>query len=290
MYGVSSMTAALKRVAVRRPGESLLTADAALWHYGASFNAAAVQTEHDTFIDLLQQQQIEVINMDNDDHGIADAVFTYDASLLTPQGAVLMSPGKKLRQGEQQLHQDFYQQHTIPVIGRITAQATAEAGDTLWIDDSTLAIGRGFRTNQAGCDQIKDIMKSINITTRQYDLPYYQGQSACLHLMSLISLVDTRKALICAPLLPVGLYELLQEYGYQLIEASYEEFIRSGTLSTNVLATAPGRCIMVDGFTDTKRALQDAGIDVQIFSGDALCIGCEGGPTCLTRPLYRHNG
>ena len=29
------------------------------------------------------------------------------------------------------------------------------------------------------------------------------------------------------------------------------------------------------------------GINIRVFDGDALCIACEGGPTCLTRPLLR---
>jgi dimethylargininase len=45
---------------------------------------------------------------------------------------------------------------------------------------------------------------------------------------------------------------------------------------------------MVDGFPKTRAALESAGIGVEVFRGDALCIGCEGGPTCLSRPLLRN--
>ena len=290
MFGVASMTAPLKKVAVMKPGMSLTTADPEKWHYGPLFDPDQVAGIHNGFVQMLQKSGAEVLWMPEDDRGIADAVFTYDASLMTMSGAILMSPGKALRSGEEAIHREFYKAHNIPVIGAITGQAHAEAGDTLWLDESTLVIGRGFRTNQAGVEQLKDIVKPLGVNVHVFDLPVFAGRAACLHLMSLLSLVDTYSALVCLPLLPVGLYELLQHKGFSIIEAPYSEFLSSNTLSTNILATAPGKCIMLDGLPQTHSVLIDNGINVQAFKGDALCIGCEGGPTCLTRPLLRSNG
>ncbi|MAT88890.1 MAG: amidinotransferase [Aestuariivita sp.] len=287
MFGVSSMTTELRKVAVKKPGPAMKKADAALWHYGNEFDPDKVEAVHAAFVHALENFGAEVYWMGKDDHGNADAVFTYDASLMTPAGAILMSPGKALRADEQDLHRIFYMKHDIPIIGEIRNKARAEAGDTLWLDDKTLIIGRGFRTNQAGVDQIVNILRPIGIECHVFDLPYYQGQDVCLHLMSLISLVDTYKALVYLPLLPVGLWKLLLSKGFTLINAPSSEFKDSHTLNTNVLALAPGKCIMIDGFPQTRTALEDAGIDVQVFDGAALCIGCEGGPTCLTRPLLR---
>ena len=129
--------------------------------------------------------------MQDDDGGNADAVFTYDASLMTPGGAILMAPGKDKRKGEQQLHRQFYEHTAIPIIGEISGDATAEAGDTLWLDEHTIAIGRGFRTNPQGISQLKHFLKPQGIHVHVFDLPVYQGAAACLHLMSLVSLVNT---------------------------------------------------------------------------------------------------
>ena len=105
-FGVSSMTAPLRRVAVRRPGPSLTGADPSKWHYGPQFDPDLVTAQHDAFADCLSNAGCEVVWMDGEDRGIADAVFTYDASLMTPKGAILMSPGKELRRGEQEVHSD----------------------------------------------------------------------------------------------------------------------------------------------------------------------------------------
>lgn len=287
MYGVSSMTAPLRRVALRRPGPAMLTADAEVWHYGPSFDRDKVAGNHLAFVQLLEEAGVEILWMDGDDREIADAVFTYDASLMTAGGAILMSPGKAQRAGEQELHRAFYEAQGIPVIGEISGAARAEAGDTLWLDDETLAVGRGFRTNPEGIEQLTTLLEPLGVRVHEFDLPIYHGAAACLHLMSLVSLVDTKQALVCMPLLPVGLWKLMGAKGFNVIEAPYEEFEASGTLSTNILATSPGHCIMIDGCPMTRRALEAAGIGVHVFDGTALCIGCEGGPTCMTRPILR---
>tara|TARA_B100000768_G_scaffold163418_1_gene164682 strand:- start:2367 stop:3233 length:867 start_codon:yes stop_codon:yes gene_type:complete len=288
MFGVSSMTATLRKVAVKKPGLSIIDADPNLWHYGEDFNPKKIPNIHKEFVKKLEESGAEVYWMPENDKGIADAIFTYDASLMTPTGAVLMSPGKALRKGEQSLHSDFYKSLGIKIIGAVEGDGRAEAGDTLWLDEKTLLIGRGFRTNQIGAKQVEEIISSMGIDVHVFDLPVYLGDAACLHLMSLISLVDTRIALVCLPLLPVRLLELLEIKGFKLIDAPYEEFKRSNTLSTNILAMAPGECLMLSGLPKTRNALIRAGIKVEVFDGNELCIGCEGGPTCLTRPLLRN--
>lgn len=286
-YGVNSMTAPLRRVALRRPAESMQHASADEWHYGPTFDGSRLEPEHSTFTSLIQDAGVEILWMDGDDGGNADSVFTYDASLMTAKGAIHMKPGKALRAGEQHFHREFYEQQGIPVIGEVSGIATSEAGDTLWLDESTLAVGRGFRTNQAGIDQLQALLAPQGVTVHGFDLPVYYGAEACLHLMSLLSLVDTRTAAVMLPLLPVGLYRMMMEREFDLIELPPDEFDASHTLSGNILALAPRRCIMIDGFPKTRATLEDHGIEVAVFEGRALCIGGEGGPTCLSRPILR---
>ena len=287
MFGVNSMTGPLTKVAVKKPGTSLKNANAKKWHYNSVFDPKKVSDIHNTFVQTLEGFGIEIYWMPEDDLGIADSVFTYDASLMTKSGAILMSPGKKLRTGEQNIHRDFYKNLNIPIIGSIKGKASAEAGDTLWLDENTLVVGRGFRTNQLGINQLKKIITPLGIEVHVFDLPFHLGSDACLHLMSLISLVDTKTALVYLPLLPVDLWHLLNSKGFSVIEAPAKEFETSNTLSTNVLALAPGECLMLNGLPETQKILLDAGIKITVFDGNALCIGCEGGPTCLTRPLHR---
>lgn len=286
-FGVSSMTDRLKTVGMLKPMDALRTADPIRWHYGKSFNPKKIDNNYYSFTKILANLDVEILWMTPKNNEIADSVFTYDASFMTQKGAILLSPGKPLRKGEEKIHGAFYENNNIPIIGKLSGLAIAEGGDMFWVDDNTLVVGKGFRTNQIGIEQIKRILLGFDVKVLSFDLPFFKGPEACLHMMSLISIVDKKKALAYVPLLPIGLVKLLKEKGYELIEAPEDEFISSEGLNINVLATAPGVCVMISGFPKTKTALEKIGVTVHTFNGDSLCIGCEGGPTCLTRPILR---
>ncbi len=286
-FGVSSMVAPLRSVAMRAPGNAILNADPKKWHYAQEIAASKLLAQYQAFVTLIEASGAEILWLNDDGDGLADSIFTYDPSLITPAGAILMNPGKNLRKGEVNLHAEFYNQQRIPVIGRIETPARAEGGDCLWLDDTTLALGQGFRTNQAGIEQLSAILGNQGIKTISFDMPVYHGEKACLHLMSVVSSLSENVALVYAPLMPVQLYQTMCEMGYTLLEAPTNEFEDSGGLNLNVLATEPMKAIAIDGFSKTLALMRGAGCEVAVFDGDELCTPCEGGPTCMTRPVLR---
>lgn len=286
-YGVCGMVGPLKRVALCRPTDALLNADTKKWHYGPTHSAAGILREYAGFVSLLEKCGTEILWIDAGNTEYADSVFPYDPSIMTPEGAILLQSGKALRRGEEAVHRTFYQANNIPVLGAIQGNGLMDGGDTLWLAPDLLAVGRGYRTNQDGINQLSALLKPMGVAVRAFDMPVYHGAAACLHIMSLVSPVDRKKALVLAHLMPVGLYTLMQELGYQMIEAPLDEFDATNTISLNILATAPGECLMAEGAPKTLALLHKAGVSVQTFSGDVLCKACEGGPTCMTRPVLR---
>ena len=286
-FGVSSMVSRLKTVGMLKPMEALKRADPNKWHYGRAFDPVKIESNYSSFIKILTSLDVEILWMTPKYNENADSIFTYDPSFMTKQGAILLSPGKSLRKGEEKIHEEFYKNNNIPIIGKLSELAIAEGGDMFWLDKETLVIGKGFRTNQIAIEQIKSILLEFDVKVLSFDLPFFKGPEACLHMMSLISIIDKKKALAYVPLLPIGLVKLLEEKGYEIIEAPEDEFISSEGLNINVLAITPGVCVMISGFPKTKIALEKNGVTVHTFDGESLCIGCEGGPTCLTRPILR---
>lgn len=285
-FGVASMSAPLRRVAMRRP-RAMLHADHVDWHYAHPLNPELVLDQYEGFVGLVLKAGAEIVWLDDADDDLADSIFTYDPSFVIPSGAIILRMGKPRRLDEDRLHERLYEKLGIPIIGRIRSPGTVEGGDCFWVDSTTLAVGRGFRTNQPGIDQLSYILAAHSINVRVFDLPVYEGSQACLHLMSIVSPLADDLALVYPRLLPVALYELMLERGMTLLQAPDEEFIASKGLCLNVLTTASGKCIMVDGFTKTAALMRDAGCTVDVFPGDDLCIPCEGGPTCMTRPILR---
>lgn len=286
-YGSQSMAGPLRRVLMRRASSAMRRADAASWHYGAGFDPAKAAAEHAALADLVAATGAEIVWLPDADDGLADSVFTHDPSLMTDHGAIILSMGKALRRPEPGLHEAAYARMGIPVLGRVEAPGTVEGGDCVWVDAQTLAIGRGVRTNEAGIRQVAAILAPHGIEVLGFDLPLWQGEEACLHLMSVISPLADDLALVHAPLLPAAFWQLLKARGITLVEGDAGEFRASNGLSLNVLPTAPREVIAVAGFPKTKAAMEAAGCTVSVFDAEALCIACEGGPTCLTRPILR---
>ena len=286
-YGSQSMAGPLKRVLMRRAASAMRGADAGRWHYGPGFNPARAAAQHDALTALVEASGAELAWLTDEDDGLADSVFTHDPSLMTDDGAVILSMGKALRNPEPGLHEAAYRRLGIPILGRIEAPGTVEGGDCVWVDRATLAVGRGVRTNQEGIQRLANMLGPRGINVYGFDLPLWQGEEACLHLMSVISPLADDLALVHSPLLPAAFWQMLRARGIALVEGDADEFRDSHGLSLNVLPTAPREIIAVAGFPKTKAAMEAAGCKVAVFEADALCIACEGGPTCLTRPILR---
>jgi len=284
-HGAQGMVGLLRRVMVRRPDEAMAAADPARWHYTAPIDLGAAREAHDVLISALRGWDVEVLFHDEPLPDHADAVFVFDPALVTDAGTVLLSMGKGLRRGEEEALGRSLQRHGVPVLGRIEGDGRVEGGDTLWLDHDTLAVGRGFRTNAEGVRQLRELLGPIGVTVLDYDLPFFTGPEACLHLLSLISPVDVDLAVAHTPLMPTAFWAELQRRGVRLLEVPEDEFLR--TQATNVLAVAPRRVIMLDENPVTRHMLEAEGCEVATFPGAALSFKAEGGPTCLTRPVLR---
>jgi len=286
-FGSQSMAAPLRRVLMRSAANAMRDADRTAWHYGPGFDPAKAASQHAVLAELVAAGGAEIEWIEDKADGLSDSVFTHDPSLMTDRGALILSMGKPLRAGEPSLHEETYRRLGVPILGRVEAPGQVEGGDCVWVDARTLAIGRGVRSNQEGIQQVSNLLTPLGVSVYGFDLPLWQGEEACLHLMSVISPLADDLALVYSPLLPAPFYQMLKARGIRLVEGDAEEFAASNGLSLNVLPTSPLKVIAVAGFPKTKAAMEAAGCTVEIFEADALCIACEGGPTCLTRPILR---
>ena len=283
-YGSQSMIAPLKTVLVKRPEEAFAVADPVVWHYTARPDLAIAWQEHDALASLLRQAGAEVMYHDEPQPEHADAIFAFDPAIVTDKGAIILSMGKPQRQGEEAVMARHFKSLGVPIHYTLHGDARAEGGDLLWLDHDTLAVGQGFRTNAEGLRQLREALAAIGASALPVELPYYMGPEACLHLLSLLSIVDDRLAVVYPPLIAVPFWQELKRRDFRLIEVSEEEF---ATMGTNVLALAPGKCLMLEGNPITQKMLERAGCEVVTYRGNEISLKAEGGPTCLTRPIWR---
>ena len=253
-------------------------------------DVAKAQEQHEALCRELTAAGAEVVELKVESRAdvggdlTLDAVYVHDASLATDFGVIVMRPGKANRVAEGRNQELFFQRLGIPVLGAIAAPGTTEAGDVVWVDAKTLLVGRGYRTNAAGIEQMRALLGPKGIEVIAAPLPHGAGPEECLHLMSLISLLDEKRALVDSAWLAVETVELLKERGYDFIEIDAAE---RETLACNVLALGGGRLLAIEENHRTNERLHRAGFDVRTFPGSEICINGSGGPTCLTRPLVR---
>jgi N-dimethylarginine dimethylaminohydrolase len=275
------MTAPLRRVLVRAPRPD----DAALWQaYGWRFepDPGAMAAEHEAFRELLGTEGAEVIVGETPHGPDPDAIYAYDPAIVADAGAILLRPGKEGRRGEPGAMAADFVEAGIPIAGRLEAPAQAEGGDTLWLDERTLLVGHGYRTNAAGIAALRELLPDVEVVA--FDLPHYHGPGEVMHLMSFLSPLDIDLAVVYLPLMPVRLVELLAERGIELVEVPDEEFESMGP---NVLALGPRIALALAGNAETRRRMERAGVDVRVYDGEHISRPGDGGPTCLTRPLLR---
>jgi dimethylargininase len=279
-FGSASMTDPLERVLVRPP----LAEDAESWRaYGwrAAPDHAAAAAEHESFCHLLEAAGAEVV-VSRHDPGNPDAIYVYDPVLVGAQGAVLLRPGKKGRRGEPAAIAASLEAAGVPVASALSDPVLVEGGDTVWLDEGTLLVGIGYRTNTAAVAALAAAFPGVEVVV--FDLPHWSGRAEVMHLMSLISPLDRDLAVVYPRLAPVRLLELLAERGIAVVEVPDEEFETQGS---NVLALAPRRALALDGNHETRRRMEREGVDVVVYRGDEISRKGDGGPTCLTRPLLR---
>ena len=246
------------------------------------FNVAC--REYETFQSLLATTGAEIVEFPMDASVTMDSIYVRDASIVSSAGMILCEMGKAQRAPEPAAQAEYYRDRRIPIAGAIRTPGRLEGGDLVWLDEHTVIVGHGYRTNAEGVDQLRSLLgRSVNVTV--VPLPHWRGPSDVFHLMSMLSPIDRDLAVVYSPLLPVPFRTWLLDRGIQLIDVPDDEFASMGA---NVLALSPRRCVMLDGNPVTRASLERAGAEVSVYEGREISLKGGGGPTCLTRPIERN--
>jgi len=287
--GSDSMVSPIQSIMLKHPREAFVSQAylEEVWQdYGYSscpdFNRAL--EEYACFESILQKFIPEIMYQTDKKPAGPDTIYTHDAVKSTSRGAILMRMGKALRSQEPIAAQAVLKEHGISILGEIKPPGIMEGGDIVWLGNRTVALGLGFRTNPDGVEQFRSLTKSFIDTFIVVPLPYAEGPDACLHLMSLISMLDHDLALVYSRYLPVFFRNRLEHMGIRLIEVAEEEY---ATLGGNVLTLSPQKCVCLEGNPITAEKMRAAGVELFTYTGKEISLKGAGGPTCLTCPILR---
>ena len=288
-YGCQSMVGKIESILIKKPEQAIISQENLnkTWEEFKYFGCPDYETvlkEYAVFEKYIKENVENVYYLPQDERTGLDSIYTHDPLKITKKGAIYFPMGKALRSKEYLATKAYLESIGVPTLGEIKAPGKMEGGDVLWIDEKTVAIGRGYRTNDEGIRQFKELTKDIVDEYIIVPMPHGEGEDACLHLMSIISFVDTDKAVVYSKFMPVFFREYLLEKGFMLIEADDDEY---DYLGTNLLALEPGKVILIKGCSKIEKKLKDLGLTVMTYEGKELSYRGTGGPTCLTCPITR---
>ena len=283
------MVGKIKRILVKHPKDAYqnqlkIDGESKKLNYLSKPDYKKSISDYERLIDFFKTNNIEIHYLPIDEDTSLDSIYTHDPCIISNSGVILSNMGKKDRQTEPEAIASYFNSINIPILGQIKSPGTLEGGDVVWIDERTVAVGEGYRTNAEGIRQLKSLLKSDVDKVITVPLPHWTGPADCLHLMSNVSPIDHDLYLVYSKLLPVSFREYLLERGIKLVEVPDEEY---DSMGCNVLAVSPRKVIMINKNPITQQRLEAENVEVHTYDGSEISIKGSGGPTCLTRPFMR---
>ena len=283
------MVNGVKRILLKHPRDAFLNqqkvnSESKELSYPSPPDLDLAVKQYDLFVDLIKSFGSEVYFLPPDNNTSLDSIYTHDPCTMTNNGLIVCNMGKLERSSEPDHIERFFQSMNIPIIGKIKRPGTLEGGDIVWINEHTVAVGEGYRSNLEGINQFQKILGEQVTEVIPVALPHWEGPNDCLHLMSNLSPIDNNLFLVYSRLLPVSFIKYLTYNKIKLIEVPDEEYYSMGC---NVLAMGKGKVIMLEGNPITQERLEAEGVKVKTYNGSEISIKGAGGPTCLTRPFLR---
>ena len=283
------MVGEIKRVLVKHPKDAYqnqlkIDDQSKKLNYLGKPDYKKASSDYEQLISFLKTNSIQIHYLPIDEDTSLDSIYTHDPCIISNSGVILSNMGKRDRQTEPKAIASYFDSINVPILGQIKSPGTLEGGDVVWIDERTVAVGEGYRTNAEGIRQLKSLLKSDVDKVITVPLPHWTGPADCLHLMSNISPIDYDLYLVYSKLLPVSFRQYLLGRGIKLVEVPDEEY---DSMGCNVLAVSPRKVFMIKNNPITQQRLEAENVEVHTYDGSEISIKGSGGPTCLTRPFMR---
>jgi arginine deiminase len=271
----------LRSVLLHRPGgEIAVHADYDSVLQLASLDLSRAQDEHDLLAAAYRQAGVEVHFLGPDDQARPNQMFCANLLFMTQQGAILARPVSAQRAGEERPVAARLAALGIPILRTLTGTATFEGADAIWLDETTVFIARGLRTNEEGIRQVTQLLADLGVKTIAVDLPY-----GTMHLMGMLRIVD-RDLAICGPhRTPHACVMALRERGYYTAFLSDELEAQRGR-AMNMVTLGPRKVLMVDGCPQARNLYESLGIHC-LTTPAAELSKAAGAVGCLTGVLRR---
>lgn len=210
-----------------------------------------------------------------------NVLFQRDLFFMTPEGAVLGRPGSQQRAGEARDAAATLAGLGVPILASPRGEALFEGADALWLDERTVLIGIGLRTNEAGAALVSRLLRDMGIDAIPVPLP-----PGVQHLLGIVNFIDETLAAVRADRVSDALLAILRTASVETLVCGPGGDV-SDRLGMNFVTLAPRRVVMPAGCPSVRQRLAEAGVQVHELDVSEYRKGA-GGIGCLTGILSRH--
>lgn len=254
--GVDSEWRRLRSVLLCKPGDEIAVEDFDGAQQLEALDLGRAQNEHDQLSEAYRNAGVEILTTPAVDAPTPNRMFCADLFVMTPQGAILARPASTVRAGEEVATAQALVAARVPILRTLTATATFEGADLIWLDAGNAIIGRGLRTNQAAIEQIQQLCSNIGINLTAVDMPF-----GTMHLMGMLRIVDRDLAIAWPRRTPHAAVMLLREQGFR-VEFLPDVDAAQANRALNFVTLAPGKILMPGGNDLTRTWYEGLGIEV----------------------------
>ena len=218
--------------------------------------------QHEAYCAALEHCGLTLTRLEPDPD-YPDSTFVEDTAVLTDRCGILARPGAPSRAGEvaklRAVLADFY-----PSLLSIEAPATLDGGDICDAGDHFF-IGISERTNEAGAQQLAEMLRSFNYTSSFVDI---RGVEGILHLKSGLAYLGDKRLAVIAELAD-------RVRGYDLVSVNSDEEYAANCVRIN------DHVLVAEGYPIFAGALKELGyqtiaLDMSEFQK------MDGGLSCLS--------
>ena len=229
----------------------------------------AARATHATYCKTLEANGIKVTRIPADDK-YPDCIFVEDQAIIVDGYVLLPVLGAPSRRGEQPPVSDtIIKELSGHQVCKMHEPAMMDGGDLLRLGD-LFFVGRSSRTNDAGIDELRDLLNHLGYELRIIDIP-----NNALHLTSISSAPTNEIILAPKGYLEEDAFGELPK-GSEVIWMPEEEMY-----GCNTLGLPNGTVLVADGYPQVKKTLEERGLNT--VSIDMTQVrAADGSLTCLS--------
>jgi arginine deiminase len=281
--GLAAEWAPLRAVLLHRPGPELAAADPDAAQQLETIDHELASAQHDALADAYRGAGAVVHYVEPQGKPSPNLMFVADLLFLTPAGAIVGRPASTVRAGEERWVARRLADLGIPILRTVAGRGAFEGADAAWLDEGTVLLATGLRTNDEGAAQVAATLAEQGVDVVPAGLPY-----GAMHLMGTLRFPAPDLAVAWPGRVPYAAVEALRSRGYRVLMMPEEEKAQR-RVALNFVTLGPGQILMPGGHPATRHFYEAAGITCHEVEIGELAKAA-GGIGCLTGVLWRDSG